>query len=601
MFKRYGSVLAVGLSSLFGLGGCVGYDGASDGASSHAQALGMTSAEESSILGALAQKPMTTEEIAAMTAEIERGERGFDGEWRTQASLTDSASKYKTQVEYASCASDINCTSLHCSQANFCLPSSNFLANDQAAKYPFECKSSRIKNKQVRVCAKWNLRGARANCVTWTWKETNSTVCAASELDDNDNRKGPGETDVDCGGASIYTCPSGYSCNITNDCAVGSCNAVTGKCDAGGGGLVDLGRFWTAPIGVADRPGRPYSSWIRLAAEGTKQAQIDRVNADTRRGTTGALIPAESQMAYQHDSCVKHLVANGCSPIAVEMRIHREAYQNIICDHASQTAVGILAQPEVKNNRYALADEAALGNVPLARDPYLCNHFFTRAASAIGHRQIDYDTWDPTDDRAAPFGGRWAGIGITSNTSLYDGSRCPPPREGYTCPNPVKLTEALQWQYQLERLLLAGAACSVGRTVVGTSTKAGPIAPAGFDVTTFCSRFAATNPAREGGGPGGQASADISLSDAEWAFVRANVPWWNNYDIYSIDPEGNPNKPANMNMQYGWDAMHPSYSFGTYALSWGVALVPTSTTYSFGTTQTVWGTTPTMTFGWTAW
>lgn len=78
-----------------------------------------------------------------------------------------------------------------------------------------------------------------------------------------------------------------------------------------------------------------------------------------------------------------------------------------------------------------------------------------------------------------------------------------------------------------------------------------------------------------------------------------NVPWWNDYDIYSIDPEGNPYAPVNMNMQYGWDAMHPGMNFGAYASSFGATLVPTSTTYTFnGSAATVWGTSRTTTFRW---
>lgn len=91
-----------------------------------------------------------------------------------------------------------------------------------------------------------------------------------------------------------------------------------------------------------------------------------------------------------------------------------------------------------------------------------------------------------------------------------------------------------------------------------------------------------------------------SLTTDEIAFIKANVTWFNAYDIYSFDPEGNPYLDANLNMQYLWDSTHPAYNFGAYALDWGLTLYPTSTTYTYATsTYTVWGTSTTSAFGWT--
>jgi hypothetical protein len=186
-----------------------------------------------------------------------------------------------------------------------------------------------------------------------------------------------------------------------------------------------------------------------------------------------------------------------------------------------------------------------------------------------------------------------------SNEGIWDGTRC---ADGTRCGNAKKKAEALKWALQVEELLLAGAACSKGRVVVGSGApSAGPVAPPGFDPHAFCRRFQGETPVRAGGSSANPTAIGTvsALTAAEWEFIRMNVPWWNDYDIYSIDPEGNPYAPVNMNMQYGWDAMHPGMNFGAYAASFGTTLVPTSTTYTFnGSAATVWGTSRTTTFRW---
>ncbi len=550
--------LAAALSVASGvLAGCVGYDGGSDGASLHAQSLGLTVDEESSIRGALAQQALSAEEIARLEKDLD-GESGLPTEWKTQSSVTSSATKFKSQGVYEACTSDINCQSLHCAQANVCLPAWRFKEAGERAFYAFECRTSRVRTE--RVCAARYIWGA---CKRYE----NIQVCDATVQTDADGVKNAGETDVDCGGSSLYRCPVGRSCSRSDDCAIGVCDATSKTCQARGAGLVDIGRFWKEPA----PPDRPYATVVRIAPELSDTEQVRAVQAARRPDVGGALSAAENQFAYQHDTCVKHLLANDCSPIAIETRIHREAFQNVICQRSRRAAIGIMSHAEVTDHVFDVGLEAELGRKSLSADPFLCNHSFTRAASVISHTQEQ--PWGYIrDTRPAPFSGYWAGAGLMSNEGIWDGTQC---ADGTRCGNAAKKEEALKWPLQVEQLLLAGAACSKGRVIAWSGgPRPGPTSQGGFDARSFCRRFQGEEPVRAGALP--SAASDLSsappLSPAEWNFIRMNVPWWNDYDIYSIDPEGNPYRETNRNMQYGWDAAHPGMSFATYASSYGASV-----------------------------
>lgn len=221
------------------LTGCVGYDGASDGASYQAQSLGLTQEEESRIREALSQKALTADEIAAMEKEIER--TALPEEWKTQATVGDSAAKVRSQPDWKSCTTDLNCSSLHCGQANACLPAALFSAQGTPATYAFECASNRIESFVTSECTRWTRPWYCPWCKSTCAESASRTVtrCAPSLATDSNGVRDAGETDTDCGGSSIYRCATGMACRATSDCGVGTCDPTTSRCSATGNGLVE--------------------------------------------------------------------------------------------------------------------------------------------------------------------------------------------------------------------------------------------------------------------------------------------------------------------------------------------------------------------------
>ena len=554
MFKRYGSVLAMGLSSLFGLGGCVGYDGSADGASSHAQGLGVTSAEESSILGALAQKPMTTEELDKIGASLDKA--GLPTEWRTVVLQTQATGRGK--ADGVPCSGDINCNSLHCDQVGVCRRATDFKARGTSCSQGWECASNRC-----------------------TISSSGTGSCDALPADFDATTNG-GETDKDCGGPlSPYACALGEVCQTNDDCVAGICGGTGSarKCGLQNRDTNDLGRLW--PRNVPANTSPPYAKSVGIPAERDKAAQIAWVSA--RPPMYGAAasptIAAESTRSFQHDTCVQHLLANGCSSLSVQTRTHRASYDYVICPTSSRSQIGITAATETTSSAGTVfASEGVRGQKTLSEDPYLCNHSYTRGVRALTFTAgADVPAPGRVYDSYSNSKGNWEGFQATAITS-------------------TNKTTGLEWFRQLRGYLLEAAACSRGRVVVAdTQLGAAPVPPT--RATTKQLLAACTSPLKASSSPAALALPRQTAVDSVLLY-RMNIAWYDTVDIYSIDPEGNPNLPANMNLQYGWDAIHPNYSFGSYASSWGVALVPTSKTYSFGTTQTVWGTSSTATFGW---
>ncbi len=567
------------------LAGCVGYDGGSDNASMQARSLGLTADEEETIRAALAQRALTADEIAKLERDLGDG-NGLPGEWRTQSALTNAARAFKGVADYGSCAGDINCSSLHCSQVNICIPERTLKSAGASASFAFDCRSSRLD------------------------PSSDTKKCAAIRTVDRNGAKDQGETDVDCGGPnSPYACPVGASCSGDEDCVVGSCSAGTGAstktCTLARPKLVDIGRFWLST--VAPPSGAPYSQVIRVSADRAKAPQIDAVTrAPTLRDRNGAPIEAEQTFTYQHDTCVAHLLAQGCSPLAIELRTRAESYELIICpvkdlrSYGPSPSVfgvntGARAGIAIATREKQLNWETVRRASSLKDDPFLCNHSYTRGTRVLSHEaskntpqnretvvisdeRTDGGGWDQTTF--------WTGPTITKNDNLYSVKQ-----DRY-------YAGVREWGKQLEYFLLGGAACSAQRVRIGETAISSFRARAGFSHAAFCSRFA---PYAVPGAPATTTTASTfaPFTQDEWSFIKENVPWWNDYDIYSIDPEGNPYAPVNMNMQYGWDSMHPGMSFGVYAASFGGALVPTSTNYSFnGGSVAVWGTSNTAPFQW---
>ena len=604
MFKRYGSVLAVGLSSLFGLGGCVGYDGSADGASSHAQGLGVTSAEESSILGALAQKPMTTEELDKIGASLDKA--GLPSEWAVK-NLQSSGAKNGTTANGDPCIGDINCQSRHCSNTNRCIAADVLKGHKNVyPDYPNlgencthngECASHRCEAKDGEM------------------------LCVAPGRLDLNGIVDQGETDVDCGGEnSPFDCALGMKCSFAEDCVVGVCAAprstasTTIRVPAGrrivtpvvttvialpsktctlsdgtNGALVDVAREWPD----ANRTGGTYAP-VKLSATRTAADQILFNNGAAQlRAPDGALVDARATRWFQRDVCVGHLVAEGCSTIAVATRNHRVSYNYVICPRDKRPTIGITTFSEytLEQNWAPYCDQhhfhTQLGGSrgTDSNDPYLCNRTFTRAMRVISKtpkrnpaipnecgeatapvRAIDQDSSDSQWSGSLLF--RSSGNGI-SNGAV-----------------PIPDSATYELLEEIQKYLLINAACSRGRVTRGTSVEAARALPPNFtaaQATTFCE-----NNKRWGGGTAPAGGVWTVNTAAELAFVKLNAPYYKNYDVYSIDPEGNPNRPANRNLQYGWDAMHPSYSFGAYAAGWGVAAL-TAGTYkgvsAYGTTS----------------
>ena len=186
--------------------GCVGYDGGSDGASSKAQALGITEEEERRIRDALSQEALSAEQVERGQDQLRRLEWVREGDSVEFLSMKAIGGKRYTQRDGEGCLGDINCASLHCSQAGKCVPSAIFKANGAACVDHYECGS--------------NFCDA-ARCAAPGWRK------------DGRMSGSDGETAVDCGGAnSPYACALGDACKADSDCVTGAC---VGRQDHDGG------------------------------------------------------------------------------------------------------------------------------------------------------------------------------------------------------------------------------------------------------------------------------------------------------------------------------------------------------------------------------
>jgi hypothetical protein len=609
--------IAVGALSL----GCVGYDGGSDAASAEAAALGVTAEEELAIREALAKPALTEEELAietklaagqaitveqfeAMKAELEKWEK-LPEEQRTNA-----VSYYgmlRGARDGAFCAGDINCASKHCGQAGICLPLNNFIPDVTATVGGYRDWAN---SPAARCSANHECQSNRCE----------GDVCRAPRLTDANGIKDGTETDVDCGGertadggGSPYACPLGGTCAFDDDCVAGYCLSVVDtsvspsrirgkKCSMLGANLTDVGRLWPAPLSspTAD----PYPAAVRIPVEGSDEQQRMRVRAapllyaSTPNASEPQLVPAEQSPGYQHDVCAAHLVANGCSPAVFQARAHREAYEYFICPRSSRAKIGISRFEVPRGGDVDFGNVRDRGSKTLELDPYLCNHPAThgvrvwtksktagpRAVWGMMVGQLQVDGWFPNV--------YFDGYLLQSISSQ---------------PITRKLT-ALGWLDELQKFLLLGAACNRGRVTIGPTRlgATGPTMGGAAGVTRIkevCETLNAWNTRTE------VSSANLTTTEV-WAlwgwiaqrvlfpaelkqFIKDNVPYWEEYDVYSIDPEGNPYKPVNKNMQWGWDAMHPGTTFAAYAKPYAdayaatgqrvsVVLMPDSYNYSFG-------------------
>jgi hypothetical protein len=615
-WTRVVGLVAVGALSL----GCVGYDGGSDAASAQAAALGVTAEEERAIRDALAKPALTEEDLAierklaagqaitveqfeAMKAELEKWEK-LPEEQRVR-SMVGADAQQRNRPDGERCWGDVNCRSKHCDQAGICLAASRFKPSVTTARRASEAACS----------AGWECQSNRCTL----------GFCVDPLATDSNGRKDARETDVDCGGprgangeGSPYSCPLLAKCDEDDDCVVGYCIEVVGRsgatgskvCTTLGANLTDVGRLWKADMRAGSSA--PYTTEVRLPARRTRAAQIEAVrNAPELYSTSAAagsgqlastrLVPARETRTYQHDTCAAHLIGNGCSPAAFQARAHRESFDYFICPRSSRDAIGISA---LESGQGAATDFGSLNNArgsrPLKQDPYLCNQSFTR-----GVRVFSKSRRSTRDAIQLP----WARFGawIDGNfPRIYFDGYLPLSAKGWWNKGNIALTLD-----ELQEFLLLGAACNRGRVSVG-GARLETQEPRNINggslerVRAFCeARNIWSTPLQIADGQQTQSVRDeqnevtgawnLLFPPAERSalleFVKTNVPYWEDYDVYSIDPEGNPYKPVNKNMQWGWDAMHPSMSFQQYSASYGLALVPTGETYSFGTStgQVVWG------------
>jgi hypothetical protein len=556
--------------------------------------LGVTQEEESRIRDLLGKQALSAEEIERTEAQIALRERL--PEELSIRSLSE-FSKQRNLADGQLCAGDINCASRHCNQAGLCRPLSEYKANGLACDQGWECQSNRC----------------------------SASLCTASKATDKNGVKDTlvGETGVDCGGAtSPYACPVGDSCKTDDDCVAGSC--VSSVCVlVKKVPVTDSGRVWKAS-NTTSVTAYPFSSKLKAEADPLKQQSL--VSGAPKLYSSAALTAAEFTRSYQHDACMAHFIASGCSTVSVQLRTHRAAYDHVICPSSARAAVGIAKFENTMlpgPKRYGT--ELSRGDKTLSQDPYLCNHSFTRGVRYLTR------TANPTLTRTTTYE-LSSSTRYLSEPAKFTGLV---PAELGLATTAVK-DDAREWFAELEMYMLVNAACTRGRATLG-STRQGTD-PAWTNGSTTDSRIKAlcdrytpwgVNGANTVttissgslfGGTGSSSTGDItggttgtvsrsyarfglpsmaSLTADEIAFIKANVTWYNAYDIYSIDPEGNPYLPANENMQYGWDFSHSAFNFGSYALDWGLTLVPTTQSYTFsGTSYSVWGTTSTSDFGW---
>lgn len=501
-----------------------------------------------------------------MTAEIERGERGFDGEMRTQTLAARGTGRRKSNG--LQCAGDINCLSTHCDQSGICVPMSD------------------RRNLSMRCDSDWQCKTHRCAPISAAPSGVTANQCIDAKPADKNNALDSGETDVDCGGpTSPFACAIGEKCATDDDCVAGACLATmnysmqkTYTCRLVGTSSTDAGRFRLRANLRSETP--PYSSSISLLPEAGPAAQITAVTqAKQVYDSSRKLVAAETTRIFQHETCVEHLLSNGCSSVTIQTRTHRAAYDYVACPQSARAAIGIMANSEsvtASTQTVTFASEAARSSVSLAADPYLCNHSFTRGVRAISFSPAGSTPVGGLADSAT--GGVWDGLQVQAVS-------------------PSNSVATLAWLAEVRENLLATAACYSGRVWLGASrVGTAPIAPVGaasmnpgvgfFVMKLFCSQRDPRNRGIAVMNGTLDAFAAQPLKAADWAFVKANVSWWESLDIYSIDPEGNPNLPANFNMQSGWSSMFPSYNFGAYAASWGVTGLTRGTykdTIAYGT------------------
>ena len=622
MATRIDAVRVALLVASASLAGCVGYDESADGASAHAQALGITAEEERRIREALLQRAQTIEEIeedfddvdAPRTEAVDSLGWVRDGEAARTMSLADIGRKRRSARDGDPCIGDLNCESLHCSQAGRCVTSSVFKANGSGCTDHYECQSNRC---NVGACVAATVQRFDGTYPT-AWSATDGETSVAWE-----------ETAIDCGGpVSPYACPLGDACKEDSDCLAGGCmpkSAGSGRsCQLGRGGTKDIGARWrgavtetwggqsaythTVDLTRDCTPGAPPSSPSACmfgGLERSRDAQLTFVTdtARKRRSETGALVDAKDTRRFQQDTCIKHLLVNGCSTVSVQTRVHRSAYDYVICPKSSREAIAIIRREKAQYEDTVatrFGDEVARGVVPVDRDPFLCNQRFTHAVryhtriiSGIGR---DGRLQGPVEGFATSSGA--PGVAVTPLAAASVAARD-------------------KFLGQLERLLLLNAACTKGRTKLvdglagalssqdslGTARITNKFARAWGAEPAFANNVNLTPNLRD------RANWNICERVAPWApsqsveirsdFAADEIPLvdalrasWDNgaFDIYSIDPEGNPYMPSNMNMQYGYDAEHSRANFGAYALSFGITLTKTTQTYSVGgSTFNVWG------------
>lgn len=598
--RRPVTIITAALTAVQSLAGCVGYDGSADGVSAPAQVLGVTEREEAAIREALGRAPMDAKEFvghedsldSSVGKLMEANEIGF-------RDLQDFAAKRKAQEIGGSCAGDINCKSLHCNQAGKCVDLANFKDDGVSCTTSFECKGN--------VCT-------NGRCLT-----------ASSDSNNSQDRQ---ETDVDCGGPnSAYSCPLNAKCAEDDDCVVGRCKrtsgtgiwaALPGTCEVFRSPAVDIGRVWPGPLLI--RPafgGDWYPKEVHLprrctgaacansGSEPSIVAQWQKVAAAPWvRDETGFPVAPFRTKSVQHDTCVAHLLANGCSSIAVRITTHRASYDLIVCPASARSAIGITqneSSSRSESDASRFGDEASRGQRPPSDDPFLCNQRFTHAVRFLSKSVSSVDG-------ASAYAGASsvdAGRGDLSDASAIDGAAAAPaPLPGgyggfaasvtvggstfFGVSSSLDYRERDEWFGQLERVLLLNAACAQGRVkVVDTLYGGRPTKSSGLQLpSSTCDAVApwVNTPFNVFAMPAGFAADEV-------AFVKSRLPWWNAYDIYSIDPEGNPNRPSNKNMQIGYDAAHPKATFQDYASGYGVTLVKTDQNYPYGgQTLTVYGT-----------
>jgi hypothetical protein len=290
--------------------------------------------------------------------------------------------------------------------------------------------------------------------------------------------------------------------------------------------------------------------------------------------------------------------------MSFQARNHKVAYDYIVCPRSARGAIGIVTRTE---ETYPAASgaapttrfrpESARKSYSLAQDPFLCNHRYTRG--------VRFYSKDPSVES-----------GLALAVRGRDASNA----------------QAMENVRQLDRMLLVGAACNRGRVRVGagsagttqrptfttrtpfgrSSTSSLPASLSKLCADSATSSFlpwlrgaSTSNPylpsnmAADAGAstsnpylPSNMAAdagaADDYVNSAEvTSFIEENVPYWQDHDIYAIDPEGNPYLPSNMNMQYNWDLNYGAYSFNLYVQSWSpVGAAPLTLTLQ----NDVWGT-----------